>query len=95
MIEMDSKNLLYEGKAKSVFQGENPDEVIIDFRDDMTAGDGARKEEMDKLAAIATPIRLNRFGEAACPKCNRDLDHKGKTEPQKCSKCGLVYKIIR
>ena len=30
MIEMDSKNLLYEGKAKSVFQGENPDEVIID-----------------------------------------------------------------
>ena len=27
MIEMDSKNLLYEGKAKSVFQGENPDEV--------------------------------------------------------------------
>ena len=33
MIEMDSKKLLYEGKAKSVFQGENPDEVIIDFRD--------------------------------------------------------------
>ena len=29
---MDSKNLLYEGKAKSVFQGENPDEVIIDFK---------------------------------------------------------------
>ena len=55
----------------------------------------ARKEEMDKLAAIATPVRLNRFGEAACPKCNRDLDHKGKTEPQKCSKCGFVYKIIR
>ena len=25
MIEMDSKNLLYEGKAKSVFQGENYD----------------------------------------------------------------------
>ena len=48
MIEMDSKNLLYEGKAKSVFQGENPDEVIIDFRDDMTAGDGARKESMGK-----------------------------------------------
>ena len=29
MIEMDSKKLLYEGKAKSVFQGENENEVII------------------------------------------------------------------
>ena len=56
MIEMDSKNLLYEGKAKSVFQGENPDEVIIDFRDDMTAGDGARKESMGQKGYINSII---------------------------------------
>ena len=48
MIEMDSKKLLYEGKAKSVFQGENENEVIIDFREDMTEGEGARKEIMGK-----------------------------------------------
>ena len=53
---MDSKNLLYEGKAKSVFQGENPDEVIIDFRDDMTAGDGARKESMGQKGYINSVI---------------------------------------
>lgn len=46
MIKMNSEKLLYEGKAKSVFQGEKDDEVIIKFRDDMTAGDGARKESM-------------------------------------------------
>lgn len=46
MIKMDSKNLLYKGKAKSVYQGKNDDEVIVEFRDDMTAGDGARKENM-------------------------------------------------
>ena len=56
MIKMDSKNLLYEGKAKSVFQGENPDEVIIDFRDDMTAGDGARKESMGQKGYINSVI---------------------------------------
>ncbi|WP_409197840.1 phosphoribosylaminoimidazolesuccinocarboxamide synthase [Methanobrevibacter acididurans] len=45
---VDSKNLLYEGKAKSVYGTENPDEVIMEFRDDMTAGDGARHETMGK-----------------------------------------------
>ena len=42
------KKLLYEGKAKSVYGTENPDEVIMEFRDDMTAGDGARHETMGK-----------------------------------------------
>lgn len=45
---VDSKNLLYEGKAKSVYGTRNPDEVIMEFRDDMTAGDGARHETMGK-----------------------------------------------
>ncbi|WP_413861883.1 phosphoribosylaminoimidazolesuccinocarboxamide synthase [Methanobrevibacter sp. UBA417] len=45
---VDSKNLLYEGKAKSVYGTENLDEVIMEFRDDMTAGDGARHETMGK-----------------------------------------------
>ena len=41
-------NLLYEGKAKSVFESQKNNEVIIKFRDDMTAGDGARKENMNQ-----------------------------------------------
>ena len=45
---VNSKDLLYEGKAKSVYGTENPDEVIMEFRDDMTAGDGARHETMGK-----------------------------------------------
>ena len=44
---MTSKtNLLYEGKAKSVYETDNDDVVVVEFRDDMTAGDGARKETM-------------------------------------------------
>lgn len=45
---VNSKSLLYEGKAKSVYGTENPDEVIMEFRDDMTAGDGVRHETMGK-----------------------------------------------
>ncbi len=34
---------LYEGKAKKVFATDNPDLVIVDYKDDATAGDGAKK----------------------------------------------------
>ncbi len=34
---------LYEGKAKIVYAGDNADEVIIHFKDDATAGNGAKK----------------------------------------------------
>jgi phosphoribosylaminoimidazole-succinocarboxamide synthase len=45
---MNEDNLLYSGKAKSIYKTENDDEVIIAFRDDITAGDGERKEIMTK-----------------------------------------------
>ena len=39
---------MYSGKAKDVYNSTNPEEVIIEFKDDMTAGDGERKEIMSK-----------------------------------------------
>lgn len=47
LINMSGK-LLYNGKAKSIYESEKPNEVIVEFRDDMTAGDGERKETMTK-----------------------------------------------
>lgn len=41
-----SKKLIYAGKAKDVFETENYDEVIVDFRDDITAGDGDKKDNL-------------------------------------------------
>lgn len=35
-------NLLYEGKAKSVFETDNPNELLVYFKDDATAGNGAK-----------------------------------------------------
>ena len=40
---MEKTNLLYEGKAKKVYATEDPDLVIVSYKDDATAGDGAKK----------------------------------------------------
>ncbi len=42
------KELLYTGKAKDVYKTENEDEVIIKFRDDITALDGGKKDTLSK-----------------------------------------------
>lgn len=57
---MEKKEMLYEGKAKQVFATENPDEVIVRYKDDATAfnaqkrGSFARKGELNN--AISTLI---------------------------------------
>lgn len=37
------KQQLYEGKAKKVYATENPDLVIVSYKDDATAGNGAKR----------------------------------------------------
>ena len=58
---MEKKELINAGKVKNVFTTENDDEVIIEFRDDMTAGDGARKEVMDRKGAYNAVISAKIF----------------------------------
>ncbi|HDS63908.1 MAG TPA: phosphoribosylaminoimidazolesuccinocarboxamide synthase [Methanofollis liminatans] len=43
---MTEQEPIYRGKAKSVFRSDNPDELIVKFRDDITAFDGAKKDEL-------------------------------------------------
>ena len=40
---MEKLEQLYEGKAKKVFATENPDVVIVDYKDDATAFNGEKK----------------------------------------------------
>ncbi len=58
---MDKKELINSGKVKSVYSTDNDDEVIIEFRDDMTAGDGARKEVMNNKGAYNAIISAKIF----------------------------------
>ncbi|MBM3329648.1 MAG: phosphoribosylaminoimidazolesuccinocarboxamide synthase [Calditrichaeota bacterium] len=43
---MDKKDLLYEGKAKKVWSTSEPDQVIVQFKDDATAFDGTKKGQI-------------------------------------------------
>lgn len=40
------KEVMYEGKAKQVFQTENPNEVLIRYKDDATAFNGVKKGQI-------------------------------------------------
>jgi len=41
-------NLLYAGKAKSVYRSDKKGELIVEFRDDITAFDGGKKDVLSK-----------------------------------------------
>lgn len=38
--------LLYTGKAKNIYETDHPEEIIIEFRDDITAGDGEKRDRI-------------------------------------------------
>lgn len=40
---MEKGKMLYEGKAKQIFETDNPDEVLVYYKDDATAFDGKKK----------------------------------------------------
>ena len=49
---MEKKELLYEGKAKKVFTTEDPEVVIVDYKDDATAFNGEKKATIVGKGAI-------------------------------------------
>ncbi len=40
---MEKRQMIYEGKAKKVYQTDNPDLLIIEYKDDATAFDGKKR----------------------------------------------------
>ena len=49
---MEKKELLYEGKAKKVFKTEDPEVLIVSYKDDATAFDGLKKGTIVGKGAI-------------------------------------------
>lgn len=49
---MEKKDMLYEGKAKKVFATDNPEIVIVDYKDDATAFNGIKKGTIKGKGAI-------------------------------------------
>lgn len=49
---MEKRELLYEGKAKKVYATENPDVLMVDYKDDATAFNGLKKGTIAGKGAI-------------------------------------------
>ena len=52
----EKRTLLYEGKGKKVFQTTNPEQVILFFKDDLTAWQGLKKGTFAKKGEICHRI---------------------------------------
>ncbi|OBX34269.1 phosphoribosylaminoimidazole-succinocarboxamide synthase [Halomonas elongata] len=56
---MDKRQELYAGKAKSVYATDDPDRLILHFRDDTSAFDGERMESLARKGKVNN--RFNAF----------------------------------
>ena len=56
---MNKGDLLYAGKAKSVFLTDDPSRLLIEFRNDTSAFDGEKVEQLDRKGAVNN--RFNAF----------------------------------
>ena len=56
---MQKQELLYKGKAKSVYETEDNDLLILHFRDDTSALDGKRIEQLARKGVVNN--RFNAF----------------------------------
>lgn len=53
---MKQKKLLYAGKAKSVFRTDTKGKLIVEFRDDITAFDGGKKDVLEKKGSYNAEV---------------------------------------
>ena len=58
---MEKRELLYEGKAKKLFTTEDPDLLISEFKDDLTAFNGAKKSSEAGKGALNNKISTELF----------------------------------
>lgn len=56
---MEKRKELYAGKAKSVFTTDDPDRFVLVFRDDTSAFDGQKKEQLNRKGMVNN--RFNGF----------------------------------
>ena len=49
---MEKRELLYSGKAKSVYTTDDPDYMVLEFRNDTSAFDGKKVEQLERKGMV-------------------------------------------
>jgi phosphoribosylaminoimidazole-succinocarboxamide synthase len=58
---MNQSELVYTGKAKSLYRTGTPGELLIQFRDDITAFDGGKKDVITRKGAWNARVSAKLF----------------------------------
>ena len=67
---MEKREQLYAGKAKSIYKTDDPDQVIMLFRNDTSAFDGKRIEQLDRKGMVNNKFNafiMGKLQEAGIP----------------------------
>ena len=67
---MEKREELYAGKAKSVYLTDDPDRLILEFRDDTSAFDGEKMEQLARKGMVNNHFNvfiMNKLAEAGIP----------------------------
>lgn len=67
---MEKREELYAGKAKSVYATDDPDRLVLVFRNDTSAFDGKKVEKLDRKGAVNNQFNafiMGRLAEAGIP----------------------------
>ena len=59
---MEKREQIYEGKAKSVFATDKADEIIMYFKDDATAFNGVKKDQLEDKGILNNKISTLLYG---------------------------------
>ena len=73
---MEKLSELYAGKAKTIFLTDDPDKLIVEFRDDTSMGDGAKIEQFDRKGMVNnkfTAFIMERLEAAGIPTHHESL----------------------
>ena len=65
MTEIKKGKLLYEGKAKRLFATDKPDELVMEFKDSLTAFDAVKKDTLSGKGAINNKVSALMMGALA------------------------------
>ncbi len=67
---MEKREELYAGKAKSVYRTDDPDRFVLEFRDDTSAFDGEKKEQLNRKGMVNNKFNafiMEKLEEAGVP----------------------------
>lgn len=87
---MEKKEFLYEGKAKQIYATEDPEKIIIHYKDDATAFNGVKKAQIDNKGYLNNQISYIIFKKLEEKGVKTHLIEKLNERDQLCRKVSIV-----